>query len=106
VQLDFVELPINPMGVGDRLLARVPAAEKREFNPAVLVRFLDTPIAAVLAVAEDLARRSSAVVPLVSGWFIMLFLGSIPVPRALPCAAGAVVFGARDRRNRSRCGRV
>src|SRR4051794_274502 len=57
MQLGFVELSVYPIGIGDRPLARVGAAEKGEFDPAIIVHFLDTPIAAVLAVPEYLGAE-------------------------------------------------
>src|SRR3954467_3901890 len=57
MQLDFVELSVYPIGIGDRPLARIAAAEKGEFDPAIVVHFLDAPISAVLAVPEDLGAE-------------------------------------------------
>src|SRR3954451_25433820 len=57
MQLDFVELAVHPIGIGDCPLARIAAAEKGDLDPAITVNLLDAPIAAVLPVLEDLGAQ-------------------------------------------------
>src|SRR3954451_6407235 len=57
MQLDFVELAIFPVSVGDRPLSCVTATEQGDFGAAIIVHLLDAPVALVLAVTEDLGTE-------------------------------------------------
>ena len=57
MQLDFAELAVYPISIGDCPLARIAAAEKGDLDPAIIIHFLDAPIAAVLAIPEYLGAK-------------------------------------------------